>query len=236
MDTDRPDVTESPVISKHNYLQIEIGMMHIRDASRTTNVIPTVLTKYGLSRKIELRLVTEVNAVQPELAAGHKFQTGFLPILIGGKIALFEEKKLRPQTSLLTHLGISSIASKKFQSTYLAPGFVLAMQNTITSKIGIGYNAGVEWDGESLMPFWIYSVSTGFDLGRRWTSFIEIFGAAQNDRTAASSIDAGFGFYINSNLKLDASAGVGISKEADDGFFGFGISYRFPVKNKNSRQ
>lgn len=228
METDRPDQTESPFITKYRFFQIEVGLGVGREEGYSTLVVPTILWKYGLLKKLELRLITEINAVHvpPIVPNGNEINTGLMPVQIGGKLSLFEEKNFLPKTSLIFHLGIPKAATRKFQASKWSPAFVLTMQNTVSEAIGVGYNVGTEWDGETDTPYWIYTISPGFNIGRRWYSFIELFGAARKNESPQNSIDGGVGYYINDNVKLDASGGLGISKAAVDYFFGAGFSFR----------
>ncbi|HEX2609115.1 MAG TPA: transporter, partial [Flavisolibacter sp.] len=118
IETDRPDQTESPYVVPKKWLQFESGFNYEKDKEGyNTFVHPTLLSKLGLSSRFELRLITEVLTVQspPIIPFGTVSQTGLLPVQLGGKIALFEEKGARPKTSLIFHTTIPKIASSKFQ-------------------------------------------------------------------------------------------------------------------------
>jgi hypothetical protein len=104
---------------------------------------------------------------------------------------------------------------------------VLSFQNTISKNIDIGYNIGPTWNGQSKTPFWNYSTSLGYDLSERWSAFTEWFGAIKHGEKAGNLVDAGFGYFINDNIKIDLSFGAGLSKSAVDWFAGTGIAFRF---------
>jgi hypothetical protein len=229
METDRPDQTESPFIVKHKFFQTEIGFNLVKIDGYTTIVVPTILWKYGLCKRLELRLITEINSVETPLIipGGNETNTGLLPVQVGGKIGLWEEKGLLPKTGFLFHVAIPGLAGKKFISSMWAPGFRLSMQHSLSEKIGLGYNVGAEWDGESKIPFWVYTMSLGFNIGERWYSYIEIFGNVREKDLPQHNLDAGIGYYINDNIKLDLSSGFDITKNADEHYCALGISFRF---------
>ena len=229
METDRPDQTESPFIVKNKYFQTEIGFNLEKNNGFRSLIIPTILWKYGLLKKLELRLITEFNSIETPLIIpdGSEVNSGLVPLVVGGKWSLWEEKSLLPKTALLFHLGIPGAASKKFKSSRWAPGFRFAMQHTLSGITSIGYNIGAEWDGESKTPYWIYTLSSGFNIGKRWYSYIELFGAIRNADLPQHNFDTGIGYYINDNLKLDLSSGVDITKNADQHYFAIGVSFRF---------
>ena len=226
--TDRPDQTETAVLVPPHYFQVEFGFGKENADKENYNLIhPTALFKYGLSKRFELRLETNYVSAYEHLIPQSKTTTGFEPVRIGFRTALWEEKKLIPKTSLLVHFGLPVLATKSFKATHIAPSFLLAMQNSLTEHIALSYNVGAEWDGFSSTPYWLYSLSSGYELGKNCEAFFEIFGVTQKNELAQNSIDAGFGFYISNDVKLDASAGIGISNAAADYFFGIGFSFRF---------
>jgi hypothetical protein len=231
--TDRPDQTESTVLVPPHYFQAEFGFGKENLDKENYNLVhPTALFKYGLSKRFELRLETNYVSAYEHLIPQSKTITGFEPIRIGFRTALWEERKIVPKTSLLVHFGIPGLATKNFKANHIAPSLLLAMQNSLTEHIALSYNVGAEWDGFSSTPYWLYSVSSGYDLGKRWDAFFEIFGTAQRNELAQNSLDTGFGFYVSPNVKLDASAGIGITDAAVDYFFGIGFSFRIHCNKK----
>lgn len=229
IDTDRPDQTESAVTLPKKWIQFEFGFG--KQAINTTEnefQHPILLSKYGLTNKIELRLITTTLTITDFSDSLNKQKyTGLSPVEVGAKIALWEEKKWLPKTSLLFHVVIPKLATKNFQANKLAPNFRLSMQHTVTKVIGIGYNLGAEWDGFNNEAIWIYTFSTGFNIGEKWYSYIEAFGSVCKKNEPEHNLDGGIAYYINSNFKVDLSSGFGISKAAPDWYVAIGASFRF---------
>src|SRR5215203_3478489 len=94
MEADRPDQTESPFITKKKYIQAEFGFGVGKFKGTATILHPTVLWKYGLSKRFEFRLITEFGTVETPLIIpdGNDIVTGVFPLGFGGKLALWEEK------------------------------------------------------------------------------------------------------------------------------------------------
>jgi hypothetical protein len=228
METDRPDQTESPFITKKKYIQAEIGLNVERSDGLTNLVIPTILWKYGVCNRFEFRLITEINAQETPILIpqGNDIITGLLPIKVGGKFSLWEEKGLLPKTSVIGHVAFPKMASKKFQASRVAPEFRLAMQHTLSQGIGLGYNVGVEWDGESTMPNWIYTIGPGFNLGKNGYMYVELFGDFREDSAPNHNFDGGFAYYLNDNLKLDISSGFSLVRRKEY-YVALGVSFRF---------
>src|ERR1041384_8037473 len=81
METDRPDQTESPFITKKKYIQAEFGFNVERFAGLTTIVHPTTLWKYGVCNRFEFRLITEfISEETPILIpVGNEINSGLQP-------------------------------------------------------------------------------------------------------------------------------------------------------------
>ncbi len=88
METDRPGETESVFTVPKNWFQFEAGL-NIQETTSTDKeyLLPTLLSKYGLTKRFELRLIT---TIKKEKGDGSSF-TGFEPVEIGGKWNLWEE-------------------------------------------------------------------------------------------------------------------------------------------------
>ena len=230
IDTDRPDQTESPAVIPKKWIQLEMGLS-VQQNNKTEKefLLPTLLSKYGISKKVEFRLITTLNCFST--TGNSNYTTGLEPVEVGTKIALTEEKKWIPKTSLLFHVVIPGLASKSLRADKLAPNFRFSMQHTLSGTVGLGYNLGAEWDGFSNKAIWAYTFAPGFNLGEKWYSYIEAFGFIAKDEPAQHNIDCGVAYYINDNTKVDISSGFGISKTAPDWYFTIGASIRFKKGN-----
>lgn len=240
IETDRPDQTESPYTVPKKWLQVETGFNIENDKSGAREFVhPTVLSKYGLSQRFELRLITEFISFQTPviIPQGNDIITGLQPVEVGGKLALFEEKGARPKTSLIFHTAIPKAASKKFQQTNWAPNFRFTMQNTLSGIISLGYNLGMEWYGEEeTKPSFIYTLAPGFNVGEKWYAYVEIFGFLNSDNHPQHSVDGGIAYNFSNNTKIDLSGGFGItSHTALKNYIAVGFSFRLPV-NKGSEK
>jgi len=232
IDTDRPDQTESAATVPKNYFQAEIGFNKENTFYKNYDLVhPTALLKYGFNRW-ELRLETTARSTYEHLIPDPEWKSGFEPMEIGFKVALCEEKKWVPKTSLIIHAALPNVASKSFQTDHVAPSFRFTMQNSFTDNIGLGYNVGAEWDGFSTVPIWLYTFSPNFNIGEKWYAYVEAFGFMRRDEAPQHNLDGGVAYYISNDVKLDLSAGVGISKAAPKNYFALGCSFRICTKRQ----
>jgi hypothetical protein len=229
VDTDRPDQTESAVTVPRKWIQLELGFSkQVNNPNESEFLLPTLLSKYGITKRIEFRLITTITTITDNSNPLTKQkETGLSPVEVGAKIALWEEKKLLPKTSLIFHVGIPNLASKNLRINNLAPNFRFTMQHSITETIGIGYNLGAQWDGVNNQTTWIYTFAPGINLGEKWYAYVEAFGFISKGNTPEHSLDGGVAYFITNNLKLDLSSGFGISKAAPDWYIAVGGSFRF---------
>jgi len=235
METDRPDQTEAVYITKKGYIQGELGFNKEQFLTTKVFVYPTALWKAGLHEKFELRVITEVNTVKP-LFQSYSFpqtESGLLPVQVGGKIAICEEKKLLPATSLIFHAGLPFLGSKRFQTPRWSPNFRFTMQHTLGEQTSLGYNLGAEWNGISKQATWIYTVAPGIEIGKSWYAYIEAFGSIVRGQKPAHAVDGGLAYYVSDDLKLDISAGTGLSEAAIDNYIALGISFRLAAFTKH---
>jgi len=225
---DRPDLTESPFITPTNYLQVEAGLLYeIEENGIGIFTSPTVLTKYGVHDKFEIRLITEY--VTTDHAVRKPLQ-GITPIWVGFKTHLLTEKGIIPQTSFIGHIAIPSLASSDYQANYLAPQFRFTMQHTLSKSVTLGYNLGVEWDGFSAREKYIYTITSGISLHKKWGCFIELFGEGEKGIGFKHNVDAGFTYLVNNNSMLDISSGLNWQEQTY--FVSFGYSFRLNMGKK----
>ncbi len=224
METDRPDQTESPAIVKTGYIQIESGLTWQMDDNDMRMYHPTVLWKYGIIPRLEARLITE--SVTDHLK-GDESSSGLLPAKAGFKFLISHEHGVLPDVSIIAHMAIPFAATKHYQAAKWAPEFRFTMQHSIGEDVAIGYNAGAEWDGESSIPKWVYTLAPGLDFADHFYCYAEISGSIQKDALPEHIADIGFAYYLNDNTKFDISSGYGLSHAAMEWYVAIGFSCRF---------
>lgn len=231
--TDRPDLTESAYTVPAGYFQLESGLLRVYNNSDTQiNLHPTLLLKYGISKTFELRLNTDFATYQNN--GVNEFLV--LPIAVGVKIAISEEKGLIPKTAFIGHLKIPTGGESDLAATYFAPSFRFTMQHTLSEKISLGYNLGTEWSGVTAEAIFIYTITSAIGLSETWGAYIELFGFAPRFNRAEHSVDGGFTYLLNNNCQADLSFGFGLTPNAPDYFISAGFSFRIDTrKNRHEK-
>lgn len=232
METDRPDETEGASLVPVGFIQIEAGFhterLHVTDngvdEQLTTTLYPSLLVRYGVLPTWELRLQAELQSVR---YAGTTTR-GFAPLAIGTKIAVCEEQGLRPTIAFLGHLTLPFTGIKEFRPSFVAPQFRFAAAHTLSPTLALGYNLGMEWDGESAMATTVYTAVLGVDMTDDIGIFAELFGALPEIGTGQHHLHVGATWSVLPNLQADIATAIGLNKEAPEYGLGIGISARFP--------
>ncbi len=233
IETDRPGETNTPTTVAKKWIQFETGFFmqiekHYPKLKDHFIQHPSLLSKYGIGNRIELRLITDLATIKEENVNGTTLRTGITNVQLGGKVNFLQEKGLRPKTSLIAHYNFRRLRTL-YKDTIDGANFRFAMLHTLSKIISVGYNIGMNWNRFGSPPAYIYTFSPRFNISEKWFAYIEVFGSFKRPKkyNPENYIGAGFAYYVNDNFKIDASAGFGLSKEAPDKFYTIGASFRF---------
>jgi len=248
MDTDRPNVTNTPHTIDPGHLQVETGLYdwtHFHDRTHGGDVVTETLTlghinaRLGVTDRIELNATIDGynRAKSTDNVAGQTMRaSGFGDTVIGGKLNLW---------------------GNEGGDTPWASGFALQPQVKLsTAQTGIGNNH-IEWSVGA--PF-LLNLTNGFHLGLEtalgqqrntansgsvvgWQNSASvdrvIFGAldvyleyAMQATTEANtqsqqSVDVGFTYPVSDNIVIDSGVFIGTNKATPGFEWTSGISFRF---------
>lgn len=242
--TDRPDQTESPAVVPAGFVQVESGFTLTVDEEGIfeTRVLegPGTLVRVGLGHRTELR-VGWAGWIEEEVEAddarfGTRTTDGVGDGELGAKVRLREEVGAIPETALLVGVSIPA-GDDELSSDRFDPAVRLSFAHTLTERLGLGYNLGMEWSSEpgergvrETHSRLVYTVALGAPVSERLGAFVEVFGAEPVDAPGGSevSLDGGFTYLLRPNLQLDLFAGAGLNEGTPDWLAGAGVSYRWP--------
>lgn len=234
METDRPSESFTPGIVLKKHLQVEAGFRkeHDNNDGERSNeyLYPSALLKYGVSKKLELRMLIEEEADYSYTPEKHKTAGGLKPVKIGVKYNLFDKKGVLPKTSVIARADIPKFASSDFKADFVAPLFRLAMENSLTKKLSLVYNIGEEWEEDDVHGEFFYSISPQLEITDKCKIFAEVFGNVSKQQSAKNTFDAGLLYQVTPNLQFDIFGGAALSESASDNFIEAGISFRLPGK------
>lgn len=228
--TDRPDQTESSVVVPHKYLQIETGFVMENSStnlfSKKSFAYNSTLLRYGLLVNFELRLGLEYLGEKSNMENNIKTDmSGLSPLYMGFKVKIADEDGWKPEFAFLGGLVLPLTANDNFKPSYTAADIRFAFSHTLSDRFSLGYNLGAEWDGETAIPSYFYSVSLGAAITDNIGMFVESYGWLR-ESGAKHLLDAGFTYLLLPNFQLDISGGIGIQNSIDN-FISLGMTYRF---------
>ena len=226
--TDRPDQTESPVTLEKGRLQIESGVLHQVDGDGNEELkallIPTNLFRFGISKKVELRLVLQLEGHKIFNDNAYHYALG--SIELGTKIALNQNENSTVQFAILSHLKLPKDNEDRL-------GFLnrISLAHNIGQNTSVGYNFGYNHYHQGHGNF-IYTIAIGQTLIKKLSIYIEPYGSVYSASAPLSNFDYGLAYLVNSNLQLDLSFGLGLNNTMC--YQSLGISWRQKAKEKNS--
>lgn len=229
--TDRPDQTESSSTIPKGSLQIEAGFLlgsSDNDIIKERQILaPSILSRYGLTKGIEIRLLTQFESIKNENT--DEVYDGISDLEIGAKVQLFKKESSTTEIAFLSHL-ILPTASKQLTIDKLGSINKLSISHTLTESMGIGYNIGYDYFGTGNGNF-TYSLALGVGLSNTMGIYLEPYGAVIDLETHEASFDAGVTYLPRENLQFDLSFGTGLNHTMD--YFALGCSINISKKNKD---
>jgi hypothetical protein len=240
METDRPGQTNTPSTTPNKWVQSEIGFRRQTDKffyGPFKDIYfqhPSLLAKYGIGKKIEVRFITELTYVKKEGVNSDDINRGTNNTQIGGKFNFLKQKGLIPKTAIIAHYRLNTLNTNVVgRDTINGANVRLAMLHTISDNFSVGYNLGMDWDRFGTTPVYLYSVSPRYSFSEDWLVFIELYGFIKENRVPKTSADLGVSYCINDNFKIDASGGTRINKDVRIKFYSLGASFRFKTAKDN---
>ncbi|MBS1511583.1 MAG: transporter [Bacteroidetes bacterium] len=234
IETDRPDQTETAATVPKHWMQFESGLSKTkyRDKQGYKEEYfdhPTLLTKYGLGQRFELRLITVWSTERDRAFNAVETFSGISDAELGAKGNICEQKGWRPKISLIAHYSFGQLRTL-YTDTLDGANFRFVIQRNFGKQFSIGTNIGMEWELFGYPPAYVYTFSPGYTFDDRWYAFIEAYGFIWKDYAPQNSVDGGVAYNLNENIKVDAAAGFRISKRAPNSYFSLGLSLRFKTK------
>ncbi|HLA85893.1 MAG TPA: transporter [Thermoguttaceae bacterium] len=238
LEADRPDFTESPNTIDRGRLQLESGWTYFHDQTGglefDAHRLPELLLRYGLTEKLELRLVWSgyMSYCQHGPQPGETLLLdGVTDMDVGCKLKISKQSGWRPESALIAcvtaPVGATAWTSSRVD-TYLTYNYGW----DITEQIFIGGSTGTWWtgyQGDHITTMY-QSATLGMGLTERLGAFFEwyvlIFDGGQDNRPD-HFLDTGITYLVTEDFQLDWRIGAGLSESAEDLFTGAGFAVRW---------
>ncbi|MBS0197996.1 MAG: transporter [Planctomycetes bacterium] len=243
--TDRPSFSDSTGIAPVGHFQLETGYTFTfrnRDEVETQrHNAPEILARVGLIEdRFELRLLTSgYSWSRTDDSTGSGFQStqGWNDVSLGLKLKMCDQDGWLPRLALgaQTTLGVGS---DSVSNQSVEPTLKLIWSCDLGQSFGDGWkgltlggNANIAWPTSSGDRFTQGqgSIYLSFPIVDGLSGFAEYYAIGPNSKgsDAAQYVDVGGALLLNNRVQLDARVGFGLNQEADNVFFGVGISFLF---------
>ena len=212
--TDRPDFVESSQTVGRGRFQFETSVSH----DETVWGTPTLL-RYGISRRVELRV--ETDGVQHTNTA-----SGLADIALGVKW------HVREGFGVLVHADLPS-GSVLFRGRGVRPSLRAVSEWDLPANLSLGFMPGMIYDEDDAgrrFVTGIFAVTLGHSWTERFRTFVEY--SAQEIKAPAHGADfitwdAGAAYLLRHNWQFDGAVSLG-SGSAPDVSFTLGLSALLP--------
>ena len=223
---DRPGMATGVDIMPFKKVQFETGFQW--DYSGTSAItLPTAMFRFGLSDFAELRLQYDGTLVENP---GAQWSYNVEPLTIGTKIKVLEGGQYVPAISFMANLAIPS-TSDLAHTMHVAPSLYLLFQNDITDWFNVGYNVGVEWNGEDAIPATFLAICLGFGITDNFGAFLESYNYftrydLSTGKTAVdANLDFGFNYIVHPRIQLDLYASFNCQDPKSYSNIGLGVAW-----------
>lgn len=221
---DRPGYTWGAEVTPHHKVIWDHGFGYEStfEGANTLTLSSTVL-RYGLFENLELRVGTDFMMFNDGNAKEPTF--GFSPLTIGTKLKVYEGTGILPSIGLLAELQSPHIGSKDLLPSHLAPSMYLIFENTVTDWLGICYNVGEEWDGESATPTTFLGLSLYFSFNDQLGAFVETYNYLNSENGNQYMSEIGFTWLVSRRVQLDIEGDFDLQNFGKYYAVGCGVSW-----------
>ena len=221
------------LVDKKNY-QVETGYFLTKNVYPRFNTyyaqLPSVLQRYGLSNRIELRLniiSAAVFARNNDSYSTNYYLSGIEGPEIGAKFKLIKQKKLVPNISLLSEVKLQPLGGQRFRRDNLRPTILILMSHELPHQLVLGYNIGSTWDTKF---YYNYDVYIQKQWGKKLIANINFadqwFAPDETGPNKQKRLCSSIGYYFTDKILADIGLGWGI-ENAPNNFYKVGVSFGF---------
>lgn len=197
---------------------------------KTQSMLNATLLRFGLLNKLEIHSGWEFRSDKAFIdneefwsASGMSFSS------IGIRHNVFEGDGKKPSLGYQVSAKLN-ILTDDYNPDGIAPHFILTSGMSLTDKLGITLNSGINFGYESADAL-IYIVNLGLGLSENSFFFAEMYGDVNISESVTGGkfhpkFDFGYGFFLSDNIQLDLLGGYTWINEATEYFVSVGFSWR----------
>ncbi|MTI38330.1 transporter [Fulvivirga lutimaris] len=230
--TDRPNVTDAVAVIPRGVFQIEAGYLNDKlkfdDGSVTLSTLPNLSFKYGLSDRVELRLLTNYAKLDIKDDINSSEANGMTALTFSSKFALFEQLGAVPKTSLVANFTFPEVGAEAFRTEELNYGFRALFEYNF-GRVAWTNSFGYDWldfDSHQTTVTTVFSGSLTDKLG----AFVEFYMIGSGE-VGSINTDFGLSYLLTNRLQIDCIYGFDLYNDyelesASQRIVGFGFAWK----------
>jgi Putative MetA-pathway of phenol degradation len=239
METDRPDLTESPITVDAGHFQLEMDFATYtfdRTKHETTKAwaIAPINFKVGILNNVDLQVIVETYDTQTveDRNTGREHRvSGFGDVTLRCKTNFWGNDGGFTAFGMMPFLKLPT-ARDDLGNGAVEGGVILPLLLRLSEETEIGTEIEVDQARNTTRGGYhqdfIYSVTLGHDIGK-WSGYLEFFSDVSNEPHAGwvATFDCGVSYKVTKNVQLDTGVNIGLTDAADDWNPFVGLSIRY---------
>jgi len=227
LETDRPTQTESTALVKKGETQLETGFLYnyFDDANTSPAYIGRAMVRYGVFKRLELRLLVE-DGKNRDVYIEQTVQSTY-PLALSAKFLVVEKHAWLPDISLVTYLKLPFTSRSDEQKAYWSPAIIGAFKNKLSQQWELEYNIGTMQEAYEHSWNWLGNVCLQYKATDKLKLFGEYFAQYEHGEEPIHNAAAGASYQFAKNMQLDVAAGSTVNASSPNAFVTIGYSIRF---------
>lgn len=205
---DLSDETEETTLLDKGEIQFEFAYLHTAFISGIQPSIFQGLIKYGLFKRLELRLLIEEGYGRDKYIEETVQSTA--PLAVSTKISLLKKHPILPDITLVAYLKLPFTSRTSEQLPYWSPNVSLAFQHKFGDKWKLEYNAGMQQEAYSTDWGEFANASLHFKVTDKAEVFAQYYGQYQSGEDPQHNAGGGLFYQFNNNVGVYCAAGSSI--------------------------
>ena len=238
LETDRDSFTPSTRTVERERRVVESSYSFVDNGLKDeTHSFPELLLRYGLTKRIEVRLGGnyEVGGEGADVSGAggtESLEGGGLvresQLLYGVKLRVTEQDHWRPESSLI--LQGHTPTSGPDPATAISVGYVFGWELPNNWKLDSALRFGADSEAHDRYEQWSPSVVLRKSLGERWNVHAEYFGHFSQNKESEfvhHTFSPGVHYLITPNVEIGVRVGWGLNDQTARFFSNAGLGWRF---------
>jgi len=219
------DKTEETGLLEKGQWQLEGGFLYNGYKKGAASEIEQFFIRYGLSKSIEVRVMTEEGNGRDRYIEETVQST--YPLSAGVKVKLLEDHAVLPDMTLVGYVHLPFTAHTKMQTLYWSPMIFMAFQHKLSDKWSIDYNAGAQQESYGTSWSGLFNGSVHYKFTKDLETFIEYFAQYEPLVLPQHNAGAGLTYSIGKHIALYLSGGHTIFYADYNYFLSAGAALKF---------